>query len=312
MYREQQSTLRNFWSTVKKQKVTILLVLPFIVYVVIFMYVPILGWVRAFFNFRPGRDLLDSDFVGLKFFQELFTSRGFWLALRNTLILAFMNLIAGTLLTLMFAIFLNEIRNVAYKRIIQTVSYLPHFVSWVVVIGIFSQLLSIDKGLVNEVLLALRLIEKPLPFLLTGRWYYGIVTFMSIWKEMGWGAIIYLAVMSSIDPQLYEAAFVDGAGRFKSMWHVTLPGLKNIIIIMLVLQTGWVLNVGFEQSVLLSNGAIIGNADVLSTYVLRYGLEMGRFSFATAAGIFQSLVGVTLVLFANAVAKRTGGINVLS
>lgn len=312
MYRGFQSSFGKFLHKAKKQRVTLLLVLPFVIYVIIFMYVPILGWVRAFFNYRPGRDILDSDFVGFKFFTELFTSTGFWLAMRNTLILAFMNLIAGTVLTLAFAIFLNEIRNVAYKRVIQTVSYLPHFVSWVVVIGIFSQLLSIDKGLINELLLAIGIIDKPLPFLLTGRWYYSIVTFMSIWKEMGWGAIIYLAVMSSIDPHLYEAAFVDGAGRFKSMRHVTLPGLKNIIIIMLVLQTGWVLNVGFEQSVLLSNGAIIRNADVISTYVLRYGLEMGRFSFATAAGIFQSLVGVALVLFANAVARKTGGINVFS
>jgi putative aldouronate transport system permease protein len=135
---------------------------------------------------------------------------------------------------------------------------------------------------------------------------------MSIWKEMGWGAIIYLAVMSSISPSLYEAAFVDGAGRFKRIWHVTLPGLKNIIIIMLVLQTGWVLNVGFEQSLLLTNGAIIENSDVLSTYVLRYGLEMGRYSFATAAGIFQSLAGVSLVLFSNFFAKRLGEINVFN
>ena len=298
------------WQTIKRQKVSILLVLPFIAYGVLFQYVPIAGWVRAFFNYKPGRDLLDCKFVGFQFFTELFTSAGFWLAIRNTLIIAFLNLIIGTVCTLGFAVFLNEIRNIAYKRVIQTVSYLPHFVSWVVVIGIFAKILSVDGGTLNQILLSLGLADKPVPFLLTGRWYYAIVTFMGIWKEMGWGAIIYLAVISSIDPNLYEAAFADGAGRFRRMWHVTLPGLRNIIIIMLVLQTGWVLTVGFEQSVLLSNGAIIANADVLSTYVLRYGLEMGRFSFATAAGIFQSLVGVALVVFANAAAKRIGGVNV--
>ncbi|MCG8483215.1 MAG: ABC transporter permease subunit [Clostridia bacterium] len=301
-----------FWRTVKHQKIKILLVLPFLIYVIVFMYVPVGGWIRAFYDFKPARVLSECDFVGFRFFEELFTSPGFWRALKNTLIIAFMNLILGTLCTITFAIFLNEIRTLWYKRVIQTVSYLPHFVSWVVVIGIFTEILSVDGGLLNELLLKIGVIREPLRFLLTGKWYYYIVTFMSIWKEMGWSAIIYLAVMSSINPSLYEAAFVDGAGRFKRIWHVTLPGLKNIIIIMLVLQTGWVLNVGFEQSILLANGAIIKNSDVLSTYIMRYGLQMGRFSFATAAGIFQSLVGVSLVLFANLFAKRIGDYNVLS
>ena len=302
----------DLWRTIKKQKVAILLTLPFVIYIIIFKYIPILGWVRSFFNYKPGKDLFDCEFVGFKFFIELFSSSGFWMAIRNTLIIAFMNLIIGTLFTLTFAILLNEVRNIAYKKVIQTVSYLPHFVSWVVVIGIFIRLLSIDNGVVNELLMCIGLIDEPLPFFLNGKWYYIIVTTMSMWKEMGWGAIIYLAVMSSINPSLYEAAFVDGAGRFKRIWHVTLPGLKNIIIIMLVLQTGWVLNVGFEQSLLLTNGAIIENSDVLSTYVLRYGLEMGRYSFATAAGIFQSLAGVSLVLFSNFFAKRLGEINVFN
>lgn len=302
----------EFWRTAKRQKVSILLAIPFLIYVIIFMYWPIGGWIRAFFNFKPGKVLSESEYVGLRFFIELFTSPGFWQALRNTLIIAFMSLILGTFFTITFAIFLNEIRNLAYKRVIQTVSYLPHFVSWVVVIGIFREILSVDGGLLNDLLIKVGIIEEPLRFLLTGKWYYYIVTFMGIWKEMGWGAIIYLAVMSSINPSLYEASFVDGAGRFRRIWHVTMPGLKNIIIIMLVLQTGWVLNVGFEQSVLLANGAIIKNSDVLATYIMRYGLQMGRFSFATAAGIFQSLVGVSLVLFANIFAKRIGDYNVFS
>jgi putative aldouronate transport system permease protein len=294
---------------IKKQKLLIALAVPFLVYVIVFSYVPIIGWFRAFINYVPGQTLSESQFVGFKYFNELFSSPGFWTALRNTLALAFMNMVFGTIITITFAVLLNEVMNLAIKRVLQTVSYLPHFVSWVIVTGIFIKLLSVDNGMINDILLNLHLITKPIQFLLKGNLFWIIVTSMGIWKELGWGAIIYLAVISSINPELYEAAVVDGANRFRRIWHVTLPALKKITVLMLVLQAGWVLGVGFEQSLLMSNGAIIDYSDVLSTYILRYGITLGRFSFATAASIFQSIVGVVLVLFSNFIAKRFGDTN---
>lgn len=294
---------------IKKQKVLVLLAVPFLIYVIVFNYTPILGWFRAFIDYVPGTSELNSPFVGMKYFNELFSSAGFWIAMRNTLALALLNLSFGTVLTITFAVLLNEVRSLAFKRFVQTVSYLPHFVSWVIVTGIFVKLLSVDNGLINDVLLRLHIVSKPFPFLLKGNLYWAIVTFMGIWKELGWGAIIYLAVMSSINPELYEAAVMDGANRFQRIWHVTLPALKKITVLMLVLQTGWVLGVGFDQSLLMSNGANIEYADVMSTYILRYGITMGRFSFATAASVFQSVVALVLVLFSNYIASRFGDTN---
>ncbi len=277
---------------------------PFILYVILFSYVPIWGWIIAFLDYKPGGDILKSRFVGLKFFNEMFTSTSFYLALRNTLVISLLNLVIGTVVAVAFAILLNEIRGVLFKRTVQTISYLPHFVSWVVVAGIFGRLLAIDGGTINDLLMKLKVIAEPIPFQMKSEWYWGIITYANLWKETGWNAIIYIAVLVTINVELYEAAIADGASRFRRIWHISLPGLKNTMIIMVVLQTGWLLGVGFEQSLLMGNNAVMEYSDVLATYIMRYGIQMGRFSFATAAGIFQSIVGLILVISANHLARK--------
>jgi putative aldouronate transport system permease protein len=278
--------------------------LPFVIYVLIFTYIPIWGWVIAFLDYKPGGSILKSKFVGLRFFNEMFSSASFYLALRNTLVMSVLNLVLGTVISVIFAILINELRNIAFKRTVQTISYLPHFVSWVVVAGIFGRLLAIDGGTINDLLIKLNIISDPIAFQMKGEWYWGIVTFANIWKETGWSAIIYIAVLVTINVELYEAATADGASRFRRIWHISMPGIKNTIVIMVVLQTGWLLGVGFDQALLMGNNAVMQYSDVLSTYVMRYGIQMGRFSFATAAGIFQSLIGLIMVVSANHLAKK--------
>lgn len=290
--------------TILKQKLLFIMSLPFVIYVLIFTYIPIWGWIIAFLDYKPGGSILKSKFVGFKFFIEMFSSASFYLALRNTLVMSILNLALGTVISVLFALLLNELRSMAFKRTVQTISYLPHFVSWVVVAGIFGRLLAIDGGTINDLLMKLNIITDPIPFQMKGQWYWGIVTFANIWKETGWSAIIYIAVLVTINVELYEAATADGASRFRRIWHISLPGIKNTIVIMVVLQTGWLLGVGFDQALLMGNNAVMQYSDVLSTYVMRYGIQMGRFSFATAAGIFQSLIGLIMVVSSNYLAKR--------
>ena len=290
--------------TIYKQRLLFIMSLPFVIYVFVFTYIPIWGWIIAFLDYKPGGTILKSKFVGFKYFIEMFSSASFYLALRNTLIMSVLNLVLGTVISVLFAILLNELRSMAFKRTVQTISYLPHFVSWVVVAGIFGRLLAIDGGTINDLLFKLNLISDPIPFQMKGEWYWGIVTFANIWKETGWSAIIYIAVLVTINVELYEAATADGASRFRRIWHISLPGIKNTIVIMVVLQTGWLLGVGFDQALLMGNNAVMQYSDVLSTYVMRYGIQMGRFSFATAAGIFQSLIGLIMVVSSNYLAKK--------
>jgi putative aldouronate transport system permease protein len=291
---------RMIWN----QKIMLALTIPIIIYIFIFNYLPLGWWAWAFFDYKPKIGLLDANFAGFHYFKELFSSEGFWIALRNTLVMSLLNLSAGTLISIIFSLMINEMHFIKFKRIAQTVSYLPHFISWVVVASIFTNLFRIDGGVINDLLINLGLIEKPIHFLLTGSLYWPLITFMGIWKETGWSAILYLSAMTGINEELYEAAYVDGAGRLRKIWHVTLPGIKGTIIILLIMNAGWVLGTGFEQGLLFSNGANMAFSDVIPTYTVRYGLSMGRISFATAATIFQSLTGFGLVLSANYLSRK--------
>ncbi|GJM71248.1 sugar ABC transporter permease [Paenibacillus macerans] len=242
--------------------------------------------------------------MGLEHFEALFRDGHFYLVLRNTLAMSLMGLVAGFVFPVMFALLLNEVRVQAMKRFVQTVSYLPHFVSWVVAAGIVSKMLSTDGGVVNAILVQLGLIDQPVQFMAKGELFWGIVTAADVWKETGWNAIIYLAAIAGIGPELYEAARVDGASRLKQMWHITLPGIRPTIVVLLIMSIGHLIGIGFEKQFLLGNHMVSDYSEVLDLYALNYGLSMGRYSFGTAINIFNSVISLLLLFIANGTFKK--------
>lgn len=300
------SKLEGLWVKVKKQKFLLAITVPFILYIFLFNYLPLAGWIWSLFDYRPGKGLSLDVFVGLENFAELFSDSTFWLALRNTLVLSLLHIVFGTLFAITFAVLLNEIVPNLFKKMTQTVSYLPHFVSWVVVAGIFINLLRLNGG-INNLLMKFNIIEEPFDFLLEGKYYWTIITSIGIWKETGWAAIIYLAAMTSINTELYEAAYIDGAGRWKRIWHITLPEIRSTIIVLLIMNIGWVLTIGFEQTMLFGNAANFRYSEVLSTYIYRYGLKSREYSFGMAASVFQSATSFLLLVVANGLFKRFNG-----
>ncbi|MFP4113957.1 MAG: ABC transporter permease [Spirochaetales bacterium] len=289
----------------KTQWLLVAMSVPFLIHLLIFRVGPLFGWIMAFQNYRPGSGLFDQRWVGFKHFADLFVDPIFWQVLRNTFAMAIIKMVLGTLFSVLVAILINETRNRPFKRSVQTISYLPHFISWVVAANIWLELLS-PRGIVNEILLTLNLVEDPILFMGRKHLFWWIIGWSHVWKTAGFGAIIYLAAMTSIDPQLYEAADIDGASRLQRIWHITLPGIRATFVILLILNIGQLMELGFEQQYLLGNALVQEYSDVFMIYVLRYGLRLTRFSFATAAGIFRSLVSITLVVLANTIAKRMG------
>ncbi|WP_336785204.1 ABC transporter permease [Paenibacillus sp. MMO-177] len=280
--------------------------LPVLIYVMLFSYYPIWGWTMAFQNYRPAKSFGQQEWVGLKQFKFLFTDDGFLRVLRNTIGMSAINMVLGFVTAIIFAILLNEVKNKLFKRSIQTISYLPHFLSWIIVTGIVATSLSVDGGIVNVVLMKLGFIREPIMWLSEPKYFWGIVGASHVWKEVGWNAIIYLAAITSIDPSLYEAAEIDGANRYHKMWYITLPGIKSIVIILLIMNLGWILEAGFEVQYLLGNGVVVDWSETIDIFVLKYGLKQGNYSLATAAGIFKTVVSITLIYAANTIAKRFG------
>jgi len=297
-------TRKRFVKTAWQNRYLYAMSLPFVAWVFVFSYLPLWGWTMAFQKFRPGRGFFEQEWVGLQHFQTLFQDDMFYVVLRNTLAMSFMGLFAGFTIPILFAVLLNEVRQVFFKRFVQTVSYLPHFVSWVVVAGIVTKMLSTDNGVVNQLLMSLGLIAEPIQFMAKGEWFWGIVTASDVWKETGWNAIIYLAAISGISPELYEAAKVDGASRLRQVWHITLPGIRSTIIILLIMSIGHLISIGFEKQFLLGNNLVADYSQVLDLYALNYGLGMGRFSFGTAINIFNSVISLILLFAANGLFKR--------
>lgn len=290
----------------KSQKTLILLAIPFIIYVIIFCYVPLGGWLMAFQNYKPKLGLLGSDFVGLDKFKFLFSNVQFLKIIRNTFAMGVINLALGTVTAVLFAILLSEFRFPRGKKLVQTISYLPHFLSWVIVTGIVFDVLSTENGIINEVLVNLHILDKPYNFLAEPKWFWWIVGFSYIWKETGWNSIIYLAAITSISPDLYEAASIDGAGRLAKIWHITLPGIKPTFFILLIMNIGNILNAGFEVQYLLGNGLVQSVSQTIDIYVLKYGISQADYSLGTAAGIFKSVVSLALIVIANQIAKKMG------
>ena len=295
----------RFWKEVGRQKVLLIWAAVFVVYGFVFCYLPLAGWIMAFQNYKPKDGLFGSQFVGLAKFQQLFSDDTFLGVIRNTLAMGVLNLVTTFIMAILFAILLNEVRTVWWKKTIQTISYLPHFLSWIIVTGILHDALS-STGIVNELLVNLGIFETELNFFAYPKYFWGIVAFANVWKETGWNAIIYLAAITSIDPSLYEAASIDGAGRFAKIWNITLPGIRSTIMILLLMNVGNVLNAGFEVQYLLGNGLVQNVSQTIDIYVLKWGISQGDYAIGTAAGIFKSVVSIVLIVAANMFAKRTG------
>lgn len=280
------------------------LLFPGVMYFLVFKYVPMWGLIMAFQDYKPHLGFIESPWVGLKHFERFFTEPQFWMLLRNTLLLAIYNLVFFFPLPIVLALMLNEVRKEMFKRFAQTLLYLPHFVSWVVAVGIFYVLFTTEGGIVNE-LIAQMGMEK-IPFLLSEEWFRTMIISQSIWKEAGWGTIIFLAALSGVDLQLYEAARIDGAGRWRQLWHITLPAIRSTIVILFILRLGSFLDTGFEHIFLMLNSMNREVGEVFDTYVYVKGLTQAQYSYSAAVGMFKSLVGLVLVLGANWLAKKFG------
>lgn len=297
---------KSFVHKLGQQRQLFLMSTPLVLYVVLFAYVPLWGWTMAFQNFRPARSFFEQEWVGLKWFLFLFRDDNFLKVLRNTIAMSLINLAFGYVTAITLALLLNEVKERLFKRTIQTISYLPHFLSWVIVSGLVAAMLSVDDGAVNQLLLALGLIKEPVMWLGEPKYFWWITGLTYVWKEVGWNSIIYLAAISGIDPTLYEVAEIDGCNRLKKMWYITLPGIKSTIVVLLIMSIGHILDAGFELQFLLRNGLIQDYSDTIEIYVLTYGLNSGNYSLATAAGMFKNVVNVTLIFLANFLAKRMG------
>ena len=288
---------------VKRQWPLLLWSLAFFAYGILFNYIPLAGWVMAFQNYKPKTGLLHSKWIGMEKFKFLFSDKNFILDIRNTLAMGILNLVATFVMAILFAILLNELKSRGGKRVVQTISYLPHFLSWIIVTGILHDALS-ASGIVNELLGYLG--QSPINFFAEPKYFWGIVAFANVWKETGWNAIIYLAAITSIDPNLYEAAEIDGAGRWGKIRHITLPSLRPTIMILLLMNIGWILNAGFEVQYILGNGLVKRVSETIDIYTLTWGISQNDYSLGTAAGIFRSAVSIALILIANYVARKTG------
>lgn len=299
-----QTRTQNVLFGLKRDRYLYVLALPMLAYFVIFKYIPIWGILISFQDYSPYMGFWKSEWVGFEHFHRLFSNPDFLILLRNTLGINVLNLLFFFPLPIVLSLMLNEVKKQVYKKWVQSIVYLPHFLSWVIIVGISFLMFSQSEGIINKLLEAIGL--PHFDFLTNVNWFWGILTAQSIWKDAGWGTIIFLAAMAAIDPQLYEAAKMDGAGRLRQAWHVTLPCIRSVIVILLILRIGHIMDVGFEQVYLMMNGAVSQVADVFDTYVYRSGIQQGQFSYSTAVGLFKSVVGLVMVIGANHLAKRFG------
>lgn len=287
-----------------RQKDLIFMAIPFIVYALVFYYGPLVGWFMGFQNYKPA--LHNQAWVAWDKFTFLFKDKDFIMAFRNTVAMSLINLVLSFFFAITFALLLNEVVSSKGKKLVQTVSYLPHFLSWIIVAAIVRNVLAIDGGIINELLVSFNVIgaSEKINFFADPKYFWWIVGFAFVWKETGWNSIIYLSAMTSISPELYEAAAIDGAGRFKRMIHITLPGIRPTVIILLIINLGMIMNSGFEAQYQLKTDLIKETAEVIDTYILNKSFSGGAdFSLGTAAGIFKSVISIFLVSGANRLAK---------
>ncbi len=300
----------RFWDSLRRQSSLQLILLLGLLYLIIFSYVPMVGIIISFKEYKLSSGLMGfftSDWVGFKWFAEFFSSPMCFKVIRNTLVLSFLKLCIAFPAPILFALLLNEIQSSKFKRVVQTASYLPHFISWIIVSGLCFTMFSSVNGLVNEVLLKLEWITSPLTILTDGGQYWGLAIGTEVWKETGWNAIIFIAAIAGIDSALYEAAQIDGASRLQRVIHVTLPGIKGTIIIMFILALGGLVNGNLDQAMMLGNTVNRDYSEIVNSYVLTVGLKQFRFDYAAAVGLMQSVISVALVFSTNALSRKATG-----
>ncbi|MEV5026628.1 ABC transporter permease [Paenibacillus sp. LPE1-1-1.1] len=292
------------WSHLKQYWDLYLIMIPGVLYFIVFKYFPMWGVLIAFKDYSIFAGFGESTWVGLQHFKSMLEDPQFYQVFRNTVIISLYKLVWGFPGPIILALLLNEIRSMFYKRSIQTLAYLPHFLSWVIIGGILTNLLSPTSGAVNEVLGWFGL--EPIFFLADPQWFRAVLVISDIWKEVGWGAIIYLAALAGIDSQLYEAAVMDGASKWKQLLHITIPSIMGTIVVLFLLRLGHVLDVGFEQIFVLYNSLVYEVSDVIETYVYRIGLGQSQFSYSTAVGLVKSVISLILVIVVNKAVKKMG------
>ncbi|QHW35207.1 sugar ABC transporter permease [Paenibacillus rhizovicinus] len=283
------------------------MIIPSIVLIFIFSYIPMYGVLMAFQDYNMFEGFWASPWVGFKHFRMFVEAPEFWQIMRNTIMISLLKLFFGFPAPIVLALLLNEIRSMVFKRIVQTVSYLPHFLSWVIVAGFAMSMLSTDNGSINILLQQLHLIKEPINFLSMPEYFWTIIVTTGIWKDIGFATIVYLAAIAGVDPHLYESASIDGASRFRMMILITIPCIMPVVIIFLILAVGGILNAGFDDLLLLGSNPILRDvSDVIDTYVYRVGILSNRYSYATAAGLFKAVISVGLLVLANRIARRMG------
>ncbi|OMF21098.1 protein lplB [Paenibacillus sp. FSL H8-0548] len=290
--------------SILKNKWLYLMIFPGLLYILIYKYIPMYGLIISFQNYKSYHGILGSEWVGFEHFERLFGSPDFWMIFSNTIILFALQLLIFFPIPIILALMLNELRSEKYKRTVQTLIYLPHFMSWVIVVSLSFVIFTVDGGIFNSLLEVLGF-EK-INFLLKEEWFRPMYILQVIWREAGWGTIIFLAAIASVDPQLYEAAKMDGAGRIRQMLNITLPAIKSVIVVLLILKIGDVLELGFEHVYLLLNSTNRQVAEIFDTYVYVTGIHQGQLSYSTAVGFFKGFVGLVLVIGANWLAKKYG------
>jgi putative aldouronate transport system permease protein len=312
-YRPSPGT-RTLVGTLYRQRYILALVLPAVIWMLVLNYIPMLGLIISFKEYDPFlgplRGFTQSPWVGLKYFKEAFTDRYFLGSLWNTIMYSLLKLAFGFPVPIIFALLLNEVRGLWFRKSVQTISYLPHFISWVFVSGFLYVILATDDGIVNRILLDLGLISSPIRFLAAEGYVPAVVILSHVWKTFGWNSIIYIAAIAGVDPTLYEAAMVDGASRWMRIWRITLPSIKSTVVVLLIFNVAGLISANFEffeQMYLLSNALIQNATEIIDTYTYRMGIQLTRYSYATAVGMFRSVTAVILLTVSNSVSKRLTG-----
>lgn len=294
--------ISKYWKQFKKTKYLQLLALPGIIYYIIFHYIPMYGVIIAFKDYNMRLGIMDSPWVGLKYFVNFVNQPDFWKLIRNTVLINVYNLIFAFPAPIILALFLNEIKNAVAKKFVQTVSYLPHFISTVSLVGMVIVFFSPD-GPINKVFVTGLFHKESIYFMAKPEWFRSLYISTDIWQGIGWGAIVYLAALAGVNSELYEAAAIDGCSRVKRIWHITLPGIQPTIVIMLILKLGSMMSLGTDKILLMQNNLNMEVSDVISTFVYRRGLERGEYSFSTAVGVFNSIINFALLTIANKISK---------